>query len=330
MADTHTARSVKERVKHFICAASKFKSLWQYLMFVALAGLFWLIMALNDEVQSDYTVRVEIEGVPDSVTFISDPPNTITVSVRDKGTMLLRRKFMNEPVVRIPFSEFASGNHLRVSPSTLMSRLRSIFGADATISITSADSIGVLYSTSPAKVVPVRPDIDVTPALGKVKNGAPRLSVREVKLYAVSDVVDTISYVSTMPIVRRGLSDPLTVTVRIRPIPGVRIEPASVEVTIPVEPLENRHAFVTIIPTGVPAGESMALFPQKVEISYLVPMSTGEDFPIDDFMVTADYADIAPSSSAMVRIRLKHIPKGVNSATLKTDSVEYTIIREAK
>lgn len=330
MADNLQGHSLKERVRHFLGAAGKFKSLWQYLMFVALAGLFWVIMALNDDVQSDFTVQVEIIGVPDSVTFITEPPGAITVSVRDKGTLLLRRRFMSDPIIRIPFSEFASANRLRVSPSALMSRLRSVFGADANISITSTDSIGVWYTASPAKIVPIRADVDVTPALGKVINGAPRLSVREAKLYAVSNVADTIMYVSTRPIVRRDLSDPLTVKIGIRPIPGVRIEPSSIDVTIPVEPLENRHDMVTIVPTGVPPGESMALFPHKVEISYLVPMSMNEDVPIEGFLVTADYNDIATSASAMVRIKLKQVPPGIYNATLRTDSVEYTIIREAQ
>lgn len=124
MADNLQGHSLKERVRHFLGAAGKFKSLWQYLMFVALAGLFWVIMALNDDVQSDFTVQVEIIGVPDSVTFITEPPGAITVSVRDKGTLLLRRRFMSDPIIRIPFSEFASANRLRVSPSALMSRDR--------------------------------------------------------------------------------------------------------------------------------------------------------------------------------------------------------------
>ena len=330
MADNLPGHSIKERLRHSLSAAGKFKSLWQYLMFVALAGLFWLIMALNDDVQSDFTVRVEIAGVPDSVTFITDPPSTITVSVRDKGSLLLRRRFMSEPVIRIPFSEYASGNRLRISQSVLMSRLRSVFGSEAVISITSTDSIGIWYTSSPAKIVPIRADVDVTPALGKVINGAPRISVREAKLYAVNNMADTIMYVSTQQIMRRDLSDPLTVKIGIRHIPGVRIEPSDIEVTIPVEPLENRRDMVTIVPTGVPPGESMALFPHKVEVSYLVPMSMNEELPSDAFAVTAAYDDIAKSSSAMVRIKLTKVPAGVYNASLRTDSVEYTIIREAR
>lgn len=327
MADDTPRLSFKERIRNLIHTAGKFKSLWQYLLFVGVAGVFWLIMALNDEAQSDFQVRVEITGVPDSVTFISDPPTVLNVTVRDKGSALLRRKFMETPVVRIPFKEYASGNRLRVSPSAIMSSLRGVFGAGAGINVTSVDSIGIYYTTSPAKVVPIRVDADVTAALGKVINGNLRLSVREAKIYSVGNVTDTVMYVSTQPIVRRELSDPLTIKVGIRPIKGVRIEPSSVSVTIPVEPLENRKTFVTVTPTGVPPSESMALFPQKVEVSYLVPMSMNDDVPASAFRVVADYSDIAPSSSAMVKVKIDKIPSGVENAVLQVDSVEYTLIR---
>lgn len=308
-------------------AAGRLKGLWQYLMFVGVAGVFWLIMALNDEVQSDFQVRIEIEGVPDSVTFITDPPVMLGVTVRDKGSSLLRRKFMETPVVRIPFGEYATGSRLRVTPSAMMAGLRGIFGPGAAISITSTDSIGVYYTTSPGKTVPVKVVSDVTAALGKVINGSPRVDVREARIYSVGDVTDTMMYVETRPIVRRDLTAPLKVRVGIRPVKGVRIEPASVEVTIPVEPLENRKTYVPVIPVGVPASESMALFPQRLEVSYLVPMSMSDDVPVSGFRVVADYKDIAPSSSAMVKVRIDKTPAGVQNATLPVDSIEYTIIR---
>lgn len=321
---------LKEQIKRIIRSAGKFKNLWQYLMFVALAGLFWFIMALNDNTQSDFQVKVEIVDVPDSITFITDPPVTINVTVHNKGTMLLRRKLLGTPVIKIPFSEFASHNKLLVTPSAMMNRLRSIFGESAGISINSADSISVQYSTRPGKTVPVRVNYDVTAALGKVVNGSPKLNVRDVRIFSVDDIIDTIMYVSTMPIVRRNLSESLKMRVNLKPIKGVKIEPSYVDVTIPIEPLENRKIFVPVIATGVPAGETLSLFPPKVEVAYLVPMSMSEDMSASSFTVIADYADIAPGTSSKIKVKMGKIPEGVENATLEVDSIDYTIIREIK
>ena len=297
MADDNTPRKpFMRRLKDTVKAAGRFKSLWQYLLFVAIAGVFWFILTLNDEQQADFQVRVQIDGVPDSVTFI------------------------------IPFSEYAAASHLRVGASAILTSLRGIFGSGANISVTSTDSLGLTYTTSPGKSVPVKVDADVTAALGKVVNGAPRINVREVTIYSVDETTDTVMYVTTMPIVRRDLSDSQTINVRLRPIKGVKMVPSSVEVTVNVEPLENRKVMVTVRPLQVPRGEILALFPQKVELSYLVPMSMGE-LPENLFRVSADYRDINISSS-LVKVNIDRVPPGVQNAVLSVDSIEYTITRK--
>ena len=60
-----------------------------YLVFVVIASLFWLVMWLNDSIQETFDVRLRIYNVPDSVTFIDNPPAGLHVTVRDKGTSLL-------------------------------------------------------------------------------------------------------------------------------------------------------------------------------------------------------------------------------------------------
>ena len=327
MADDNTPRKpFMRRLKDTVKAAGRFKSLWQYLLFVAIAGVFWFILTLNDEQQADFQVRVQIDGVPDSVTFITDPPQMLSVTVRDKGVALLRRRLMQTPVIHIPFSEYAAASHLRVGASAILTSLRGIFGSGANISVTSTDSLGLTYTTSPGKSVPVKVDADVTAALGKVVNGAPRINVREVTIYSVDETTDTVMYVTTMPIVRRDLSDSQTINVRLRPIKGVKLVPSSVEVTVNVEPLENRKVMVTVRPLQVPRGEILALFPQKVELSYLVPMSMGE-LPENLFRVSADYRDINISSS-LVKVNIDRVPPGVQNAVLSVDSIEYTITRK--
>lgn len=310
--------------------SGKFKDLRLFFIFLLVSGVFWLIMALNDVGQTDFQVKVELVDVPDSVTFIEEPPAFINVSVRNKGTSLLRRKFMDAPVLHVPFAEYSENGRLRVSSSAVMAQLRAIFGTASTINVNSRDSISVSYTTLPGKLVPVRVDADITTALGKVVNGRPKVDVREVKVFSSKNIQDTIMYVTTEPIVRRNLSDPLTVSVNIRPMKGVRFEPSTVTVTIPVEPLENRKAYVPVTPVGVPKGESLVLFPQKVEVSYLVPMSSKDDLPSDAFKVVAEYADVSPTETAMVKVKLVRTPEGVTNATLQQDSIEYTIIRSVQ
>ena len=78
---------------------SSFHDAVLFLIFVAISALFWFILALNDSAQDNFNVKIQITNVPDTVTFISDIPEKVHVSVRDKGTNLWRSGIDRKSVV---------------------------------------------------------------------------------------------------------------------------------------------------------------------------------------------------------------------------------------
>lgn len=138
-----------------------FRRLLTYLVFVAIAALFWFILALNDNIQDDFEVRVNITGVPDSVTFINLPPERIHVTVRDKGTDLWQNGVFGRPSMNLNFRDYADNGVFRLNRSEVNAELKHIFGQQATLISTSLDSLRLQYTTLPGKRVPVVPQTDL-------------------------------------------------------------------------------------------------------------------------------------------------------------------------
>lgn len=317
--------SKAKRLWKKLASSARFRDLLLFIPFLVVSAIFWFIVTLNDETTNEFEVGLEIVNLPDSVTFISDPPASLRVNVRDRGAILFRRMFTDSPVVNIDFNDYASGGSFRVPSPSIQQLLRSVFGSSVAVLAMSPDSISVPYTTSPGRIVPVCVVADITPAIGKVVGSDFILSQKEVKVYSSSPLIDTLRYVYTNAIVRRDLDNPLKLSVGFRSIPGCRIEPASIEVTIPVEPLENRRALVDVSLINVPAGHSLMVYPRKVNVRYLTPMST-PDIAEKDFVVVADYLDVDRFVSNNIPVRLQTIPDNVVSATLMIDSVEYSVI----
>lgn len=308
-----------------ISSSGSLRNFLLFIPFLAIAAVFWFIIALDDDLQNDYIVRIEIVNVPDSVTFISDPPASIHVNVRDRGTRIVSRAFTGSSVMKIDFRNFGKGGVLRVNSSTLQSYLRNTFGSSAQILSVSPDSISVEYTTAAAKEVPVVVAADIVPEVGKTIGGSITVTPSTVKVYSASAVIDTLQCVYTYPIVRRNLSSPLSLRISIKPIPGCRIEPSKVTVDVPVEPLENRSVIVPVDAVNVPATELLMVYPRNVKVSYLVPISS-PDIMDDDFRVVVDYSDVGRYYGRDIPLRLHTLPSNVVSATLEMDSVEYTVI----
>lgn len=310
-------------------STSSFHNAVVFLIFVAISTLFWLILALNDSVQDNFNVRVQITNVPDSVTFISDIPERVHVNVRDKGTNLWRSGFMRHPSMQIDFKEYASGGLLRFSREDIMAALKATFGTTAQITSVSVDSLRFVYTDNKGKRVPVVVNSRIFPASGSTLEGKVKAVPSSVYVYGEKEVTDTIHRVVTGLLDIRDVKETTTKEVALRKIKGVRIIPSVVKVTVPIEPLVRKQTMVTITPVNVPADESLLLFPSKVPVEYYVAMSRLGDDDDASIEIQVDYNDITRTNKGdKLPVMVVRYPERFCNLSLKSDGVEYTIVKE--
>lgn len=298
-----------------------------FLIFVAIATVFWIIIALNDNITETFNVRLNVLNVPDSVTFITDPPAEIHVTLRDKGTNILRSGVVKDPTVNIDFREYARDGIFRVSPSDLMAEIKRDLGGAAQITSSSLDSLRLYYATGPGKRVPIIVRSEITPASGYIIEGSPTPIRKSALIYSYHDEIDTINRVYTQKLVKKDLSQTSNFNVKLVRIPGVKIKPSSVEVNVVVEPLVNKEVYVEVDPLNVPEGENLILFPNRVPVSFFVPMSHFND-ENPNVHVVVDYNDVTAGMSSKLPVRITASAPHLVNVVLKADSVEYSLVKK--
>ncbi len=310
------------RVKHSV----KFRNVLLFLIFVAIATVFWFIIALNDNISETFRVKLKITAVPDSVTFITDPPAEFHVTVRDKGTNILRSGVVKQPEMSVNFADYCHEGVFRLTNADIMTELKTDIGGMATITSSSLDSLRLYYTTSPGHRVPVIVKADLTPASGYMVQGTPVLQTRTVKIYSYHDEIDTVRAVYTKTLVKKGLSQTSVFEVPLQPIPHVKIVPSKVEVKVHVEPLVHKEVYVKIDVINAPQNENLLLFPNRVPVSMFVPMSKfgDENYQV---CVQVDYNDVHSTNDSRVPVYLVSHAPGLVNVELKQDSVEYTLVK---
>ncbi len=305
--------------------SAKGREVGLFLLFLVVSYIFWLLLTLNHEVQEDVEVPISIVNVPDSVTFISDVPAAVKVSVRDKGSALIRHRMGGVKPMKLDWKDYASsGSKFMMGKVDLGARLRDYFGSSSQIVTVVPDSIRINYTTDPGRKVPVLVRADVHAAFGSVVNGPLTIDTDSVTLYALNDLPLDLNAVETIPIVRSNLSDTSRITVRIDPIPGVRIIPDQVTITVPVEPLIARKQMAPVVVKDVPEGKGLLTFPSKIEVSYLVPMSAYNSEPFD-IKAYVMFDDAVRSTTSKIPVKLSLIPDLYRNVSVSPDSVEYII-----
>lgn len=318
-------RNYKERWRR-LKSSSHFHNVLVFIAFVGIAILFWIIMAFNDNVTETFRVNIVYDNVPDSITFISDPPTEMDVTLRDKGTNLLRSSVVKRPKIHLNFKNFAKDGIFRISSANMNAVMKNAFGNSIQIQSASVDSIVTYYTGEHGKRVPVVVRVDLSAANGYIISGMPIATERMVTIYSYGNAKDTIEKVYTESVIARDLSKPTTFTAKINPLPNIKVVPATVEVEIPVESLVKKDTYANVEADNVPAGESLLLFPNRVPVSCYVPMSLYNEGNIP-MTVKVDYEDTKIARGKKVPIKMKDYPEYVASFEVQIDSVEYTIVR---
>lgn len=316
------AREMSGRIESAI-HSSRGKDVLLYLLFVAVAFVFWVFLSLDTQVQRDFEVPVELQEVPDSVTLINQPPSSLMVSVKGKDSQLLKFMWGKMSPMKIKWDETSDGGTtMTYSSSKLLTRVRDYFGNAVQVVSCRRDSINLSYTTLPGVKVKLVVQADIRPQIQYVLSGQPTADVDSVTIFSPSDIPHNLKFVSTEPIVKSGLKDTARYEVKVKPIAGMRIIPDKVTVTVPVEPLIVRKRTLRLEIKNLPPDKHLVTFPSKIEISYLVAMgSYNDEYPIRAFV---DYNDIKLPGNKLP-VSLSVIPEIYRNMSFSPESVEYIV-----
>lgn len=276
-------------------------------------------MSLNEEVQRDIDCEVRLINVPDSVIFITPPPEQLKVNVRARGTQMLRYQLGSTPHVDIDFRYFTNGNRLNVSKADMHSLVQAVLGDENLLQAMTPDTIGVYFTTAAPVTLPVEVAASAvtTPSVALV---GPLEPVNDsVKVYAINPLAKSLTHILTEPVTLTDINASCTRKVALAVPQGCRIIPDSVSVRIEVEPVVTRSQFVPIYPENVPPGAELVLEPAEVRVEYRVPKSKADQLP--EVELIADYASV-PTYKRQSKIRIR--PARINPDIFVTvDSVGY-------
>lgn len=322
-----TWRRQVTRVRRLL-RSSRGKDILIFLLFICVSYVFWIIMTLNDDTQRDLAVKFEIAGVPENITFISDVPPTLQVSVRDKGTVLANYVWGGTPSLKVAYKDFVYDevkDRVVMGELALESKVRGLFGSTTQVVALRPDSLSLIITDKAPTLAKVIPEIEASPASQCVISGPITVSPDTVKVYSARHLPVKARQVRTVKLNRTGLRDTLQLQVRLQPESGIRMVPDRVTVTIPVEPLISKTREVPVTLHHAPDPSAIVLFPSTVKVSYLLPMSL---YNSENGVVSVT-ADFRRRSHARIPLEVGALPGYYQGVELSTDSVEYLIEQKA-
>lgn len=298
-----------------------------FLSFFMLSFIFWVFFTLNETYEQDFSIPLELKNKPDNVKITMDPPKEIVVTIRDKGSKLLQYAYGSGfAPVQINFKDYANKQgQVKVSVSDVRRQIESQLSRRSTLVRLRPETIEYMYNLGNNKVVPIIfDDVQAMPAKGYVITSR-TASTNRARIYAQQSMLDTITAVYARTSFFNDVKGRQRFSIELAPIRGVKMEPDTVFYTVTSDIVNEKTVQVKVQGVNFPATKTLRTFPGTVDVTFKVPAAQYNSITADDFVLVLDYESLLNAKSNKVRLNLKSLPKGVSSAAIHPQDVQFLI-----
>jgi len=317
-----SVRNILKAVRNFLFSGLN-KEFLIFLFFLALSGAFWLLMTLNETMEREFKIPMRLTGVPRNAVITGELPDTVRVTVRDKGFTLVTYDF--RPLV-FRFSNYADEDEGKgVIPLTDVQKqvLSQMYGSSKLLQVKpGAFDFYFTYGTSKKVPVVFRGKITTSKSYYLAHT---EFYPSMVTVYANKQQLDKLQTVEIEPFNYRNLQDTIRQAVKIRKIRGVKIVPPTVRLSVYPDVLTEEAIEVPITAINMPPGMVLRTFPSKVTVRFTIGASLFRTIKPNLFKVVVDYEELAANPSDKCTLQLRSVPRSVSKASLEIDRVDYLL-----
>ena len=300
-------------------------------MFCVVCSLgLWYLQALQDDYEIEITIPVKYRNVPNNMAIIANNPQEIVAKVRDKGTLLINYLWMGSfspleiDVSKLPHE--ADSKDLSVSRRMIETGIMKHLAASTQLINFEPSTIRVVCVEQGSREVPVEVDLKLETATGFQLSDRITITPAKVRVYADRTRLDSISSVRTIPIRLTGISHTKTLTARLAEIPGMRFDPQTVRITVPVEEFTEKRLTLPIRCDSVPEGYALRMFPNTVEAICNVPLSHFKELSDGDLEILIPFREFeSRHAEGKITLRLTKKPDWLTDYDLNPDAIEFIL-----
>jgi len=302
------------------------KNFFVFLVCLCLSALFWYIIALNEEREIDFNLRLNLKNVPENVVVTSALPPNIKVTLKDRGAQLLSYKYSGGlPAVNIDFRNYdQQSGHVILKNNDITKTLLAKLQPTTKVTAINPGTIDYYYNFGLHSKVPVR--LRASLSTNKFYNiSSVKLYPDSVTVYGSKSVLDTLSTIYTDYITLSQLKEKTIRRIPLQKIKGAKIVPETTVLRVDIDQITEKTVEVPVKWINFPATKVLKTFPSSVKVTFQVGTAMYKQVHAEDFVIVISYDDVLKNTSGKLHLSLKSVPASVSHVRIMPESVDYLI-----
>lgn len=324
--ENRTIKSALEKIRAFLHRQS-WKEVLIFFSFLMLSLGFWILQSLNEEYEIEISIPVRYKNIPADIAFMQTPPEAITVSIKDKGNVLL-----NYTIGRNFAPLDVSYNETKNKQGTLVVEQRDIEHHIQKVLFNTT----LLHNFTPTRIVaytnkreqkrvPVRFNGSIRPSEGYGIANKISITPAMMNIYSTQNILDSITEIKTSYIDLKNVKKNISRNLHLDAIPEVTFEHSSVAITVPIEEFTEKTLEIPVVCTDIPQGYIVRIFPPAVKVSCNIPLSSYKSLTADNFSIRIKYEDLEQNVTGSYPVLLEKKPDWINTYSLVPGKIEFII-----
>ncbi len=294
--------------------------------FLFVSAAFWFLSTLNETYEKDIKVPISITDVPPNIVITDGLPDSVRITLKDKGFNLLKYIFNNDiRPIRLQFILYAKAHGKgSVTPSDVQKILKPRLDESTTILAVKAEHWDFYFCHGNRKRVPILISGNIS-AKSNYYVSRCTLIPDSITILAETEALDTIQAVYTEVISLENISESTTRAISLQHIKGVKLATDKISMSIITDQLTEVIVKVPVKTVNVPEGISLKTFPAQAEIRVAVGVRNSNVVKPELFNVVADYKELSTTPSEKLRLKILSQPRGIVRAYIIHPTVDYLI-----
>ena len=318
----YSVRNILKAVRNFLFSGLN-KEFLIFLFFLALSGVFWLMMTLNETMEREFKIPVRLTGVPRNAVMTGELVDTVRVTIKDKGFTLVTYDFRPLTFRVSSYADEDTGEGVVPVADVQKQVLSQMYGSSKLLQL-KPGKFDFYFTYGSSKKVPVvfRGKITTHKSYYLAHT---EFNPSMVTVYANKQQLDQLQAVEIEPFNYRNLQDTIRQMVKIKKIRGIKIVPPMVRISVYPDVLTEESVEVPVTAINMPPGMVLRTFPSKVTVRFTIGASLFRTIKPSLFKVVVDYEELAANPSDKCTLQLRSVPRSVSKASLEMDRVDYLL-----
>lgn len=302
------------------------RNFFVFLVCLSLSALFWYIIALNEEREIDFNLKLNLKNVPENVVVTNALPPNIKVTLKDRGAQLLSYKYSGGlPTVNIDFRNYdQQSGHVILKNNDITKTLLAKLQATTKVTAINPSTIDYYYNFGLHSKVPVK--LRASISTNKFYNiSSVKLYPDSVTVYSSKSILDTLSTIYTDYVTLSQLKEKTIRRIPLSKIKGAKIVPETTVLRVDIDQITEKTVNVPIKHINFPATKDLKTFPSSVQVTFQIGTAMYKQVNADDFVIAISYEDVLKNTNGKLHLSLKSVPAGVSRVRIVPEYVDYLI-----